>query len=114
MTHEWRRTHHVEDFDRVNSVGYLVHSWMKYPKFGHQFATDYASRFIRYGLLSREKAIKLVQEHDSKLDSKCVQDFCQFLGYTESKFWEIVDKFYNRDLFEKDSDGRWKKKFELS
>ena len=113
LSHEWNRSHHVENFDQVDSVAYLVHSWMKYPKFGHQFATDYASRFIRYGLLSREEAIKLVESHDHNLDPKCVQDFCRFLGYTETEFWRIVDKFYNPDLFEKDEFGCWKKKFKL-
>lgn len=107
LTHEWDRTHHVENFDQVDSRAYLVHSWLKYPKFGHASATDYASRFIRYGLITREQAIKLVKEHDHKLDPLCVRDFCEFLGYSESKFWAIVDKLYNRDLFEKNKFGEW-------
>lgn len=113
LSHEWNRSHHIENFDQVDSVAYLVHSWMKYPKFGQQFATDYASRFIRYGLMSREEAIGLVEKCDHDLDPKCVRDFCGFCGYTETEFWKIVDKFYNRDLFEKDEFGRWEKKFKL-
>ncbi len=107
LTHEWNRTHHVENFDQVDSYAYLVHPWLKYPKFGHQFATDYASRFIRYGLISREKAIELVKEHDHALDPRCVEDFCAFCGYTEAEFWAIIDKLYNTDLFVKDEIGRW-------
>lgn len=107
LTHEWKRTHHVEDFDQVDSRGYIVHSWMKYPKFGHQFATDYASRFIRYGMISRDEAIELVKNHDAFLDPLCVRDFCDFCGYSESEFWKIVDRFYNPELFEKDKNGNW-------
>lgn len=110
LTHEWNRTHHVEDFDQVDSRAYLVHSWMKYPKFGHQFATDYASRFIRYGLMTREDAIKAVKEHDHALDPLSVRDFCEFCGYTETEFWKIVDSHYNKELFEKDGYGNWKLK----
>lgn len=110
LTHEWRRTHHIEDFDQIDSRAYLVHSWMKYPKFGHQFATDYASRFIRYGLMTREEAVAAVKEHDHKLDPLCVRDFCDFCDYSETEFWEIVDRHYNKDLFEKDSYGNWKLK----
>lgn len=110
LTHEWKRTHHVEDFDQVDSRAYLVHSWMKYPKFGHQFATDYASRFVRYGLMTREEAIQAVKEHDHDLDPLSVRDFCEFCSYTETEFWKIVDSFYNRDLFEKDACGNWKLK----
>ena len=107
LTHEWRRTLCIEDFDQVDSRAYLVHPWLKYPKFGHTSATDYASRFIRYGLIDRKKAVELVKEHDSKLDPLCVRDFCGFCGYSESEFWAIVDKFYNRDLFEKNELGEW-------
>ncbi|MGE5418051.1 MAG: N-acetyl sugar amidotransferase [Acidobacteriota bacterium] len=107
LHHEWHREHHAEDFDQIDSRAYLVHSWMKYPKFGHASATDYASKFIRYGLMSREEGIKLVKEHDHKLDQLTIRDFCQFLGYTVREFWEIVDKHYNTELFEKNFYGQW-------
>lgn len=110
LTHEWHRTHHIEDFDQVDSYAYLVHPWMKYPKFGHATATDYASRFVRYEMLSREDAVHLVKEHDHNLDPKSVDAFCDFLGYTKSEFWSIVDKFYNKDIFEKDKNSEWKLK----
>jgi N-acetyl sugar amidotransferase len=107
LTHEWQRTHHIEQFDQVDSRAYLVHSWLKYPKFGHATATDYASRFIRYGLLTREEAIELVKKHDHDLDPLAIRDFIEFAGYTEKEFWEIVDKLYNEELFEKNAFGVW-------
>lgn len=107
LTHEWDRSHHVENFDQIDSPAYLVHSWMKYPKFGHATATDYSARFVRYGLVSRNEAIKLVQKHDHDLDPLSVDHFCNFLGYSKSEFWTIIDKFYNEELFTKDDFGRW-------
>jgi len=107
LEHEWDRKMMAENFDQVDTIAYLVHAWMKYPKFGHASATDYASRFIRYGLLTREEAIKIVKEKDHALDSKAIRDFCDFTGYSESEFWAIVDKFYNPDLFEKSKYGQW-------
>lgn len=107
LEHEWNRSHHIENFDQIDSRAYLVHSWMKYPKFGHASATDYAARYVRYGMLTRNDAIKLVKDHDHKLDSKSVGDFIEFVGYTETEFWNIIDKFYNRDIFEKNSYGEW-------
>jgi N-acetyl sugar amidotransferase len=107
LSHEWLRTHHIEQFDQVDTRAYLVHSWMKYPKFGHASATDYAARFVRYGLLTREEAIELVKKHDHDLDVRCIREFCEFLGMTETKFWEVVEKHYNRNLFEKDYKGQW-------
>lgn len=110
LTHEWNRTHCVENFDQVDSRAYLVHAWMKYPKFGHASATDYAARMIRYGLITRDEAVELVKEHDGNLDPLSVRDFCKFCGYTETEFWKIIDSFYNKDLFEKDNLGVWKLK----
>ena len=107
LTHEWTRTHKVEQFDQIDTPAYLVHAWMKYPKFGHAGATDYSARMVRYGMISREEAIKLVNEHDGKLDPRSVREFCQFLGYSEREFWQIIDKFYNRDIFTKDEFDRW-------
>ena len=107
LSHEWNRSHHIENFDQIDSRAYLVHSWMKYPKFGHASATDYASRYVRYGLMTREEAIEQVRLHDGKLDSRCVEDFIQFTGYTETEFWNIVEKFYNRELFEKNEFREW-------
>lgn len=107
LTHEWHRTHHIENFDQVDSRAYAVHYWLKYPKFGHQIATDYASRFIRYGLITREEAIDLVRERDSQLDPLALRDFCEFCGYSEREFWNIVDKFYNTEIFKKDEFDRW-------
>ena len=110
LSHEWERSHHAENFDQVDSRGYLVNSWMKYPKFGHGSATDYMARFIRYGLVTREEAVKVVKERDSELDSLCVRDFCDFCGYSETEFWQIVEKFYNPELFTKTAIGEWKLK----
>lgn len=107
LTHEWKRTHHAENFDQIDSRAYLVHSWMKYPKFGHASATDYTARYIRYGLMSREEAVEIVKQHDGELDPLCVRDFCDFCGYSETEFWAIIDKFYNRELFEKDENEKW-------
>ena len=107
LTHEWDRTHHAENFDQIDSRAYLVHSWLKYPKFGHAAATDYTARYIRYGMMTREEAIPVIKERDGKLDPLCVRDFCNFCGYTETEFWAIMDKFYNRDLFEKNDYGEW-------
>lgn len=107
LQNEWIRSNHIENFDQVDSYGYLIHPWMKYPKFGHSVATDYASRFIRYGLINREEGVELVKTHDHNIDDLIIEDFLNFTGYSKKEFWEIVDKFYNREIFEKNEFGEW-------
>ena len=53
---------------------------------------------------------KLILEHDHKLDRRILEDFLAFTGYSYREFWNIVDKFYNKDLFLKGKDGLWEMK----
>lgn len=108
-TGEWQREGYIEDYDQIDAVGYLVHPWLKYPKYGHARATDVACYWIRTGHITRDEGIKLVKEHDHKLDKKALKDFLDFVGHSEEEFWQAADKFYNREIFEK-VDGRWRMK----
>ncbi|SKB95331.1 N-acetyl sugar amidotransferase [Lachnospiraceae bacterium] len=112
LTHEWDRTNHIENFNQIDSYGYLLNAWMKYPKYGHAYATDYAARWVRYGILSREEAVKLAEERDHDLDPKIVDDFCKFTGMSVREFYVALDKLYNRELFELNEFGQWRLKKE--
>jgi len=103
---EWNRQGFIENYDQIDSLGYLVHPWLKYPKFGHARVTDVASNWIREGYITREKGVELVNKYDHHLDPKALKDFCMVNGYTECEFWSVVEKFWNWDLFEK-KEGRW-------
>ena len=110
ITHEWKREGYIEDYDQIDTIGYLVNAWLKYPKFGFHRATDVACYWIRSGKITREEGIKLVNKHDQKLDQKMLDDWLDFTGYTHKEFWNIVEKFWNRDIFYKTQDGLWKLK----
>lgn len=109
LFNEWKREGYIEDFEQIDSVAYMVHLWLKYPKFGFQRTSDIASRRVREGLISLEEAKKFIRENDYKLDQRAMEDFIKFLKYTPKQFWEIVEKFWNRNIFEK-IDGIWKLK----
>lgn len=105
-THEWVREGYIENYDQIDTIGYLVNAWLKYPKFGFARATDVSCYWIRSGKITREEAVKLVKEHDHKIDQIMLDDWLDFTGYTNKEFWKIVDKFYNKNIFEK-VDGVW-------
>lgn len=113
MGHEWVRENTIENYNQIDSPGYLINQWFKYPKFGHSSITEMASRYIRSGRMTREEAIKLVNERDHILDQRVLDDYCDFVGITVKEFWEIADKWYNKDLFEQNKFGVWTKKFNL-
>lgn len=107
LTHEWEREHTFENFDQVDTPAYLVHPWLKYPKFGHASATDYASKYIRYGIITRDEGIQLVKKYDHRIDQRAVKEFCSFLGYRLDEFYSFIDDMFNRELFERNEYGEW-------
>lgn len=108
--HEWDRIGQIENYTQIDSYGYLVHQWTKYVKFGAQRVADIASRLVREGVLTRQQAILLTNNHDYKCDPKAKRDFCESIGITEEFFDSIVEKHVNRMIVDKDIDGIWKRK----
>jgi len=113
LGHEYEREGFIENYDQIDSLSYLINIHMKYLKFGHAYATDIASRWIRYGLKTREEMIPIVEEYDKKLDQGVVEKFCDFIKIPPREFWKIMDKWYNKELFEQDTDGVWHPRFQV-
>lgn len=109
LSEEWRREGCIEDFEQIDSVAYMVHLWLKYPKFGFQRTSDIASRRVREGRLSILEAKRLIMGHDHRLDRRAMNDFINFLGYTPEEFLGVVEKFWNREIFKK-TNGKWRLK----
>ena len=113
LGHEYQRESSIDVYDQIDSLSYLLNPYLKYLKYGHAYATDIASRWIRYGLQTRNEMIPLVEKYDNQLDQGVVEKFCDFINISTREFWEIMDKWYNSELFERDSDGIWHPKFKV-
>ena len=88
----------------------IPNQMIKYLKFGFGYATDEICYDIREGRFSREDGKWYVNEYDGLCGEKYIQKACDYLSITKEEFWEVVDKYVNRDLFEK-VDGKWTPKF---
>lgn len=91
----------------------MPNQMIKYLKFGFGFATDEVGYDIREGRLSREDAKWYVNEYDGKCGEKYIQLACEYLSITEEEFWENVDKYVNKELFERKTDRGWNPKFKV-
>lgn len=113
LGHEYVREGTLEQYNQIDSIGYLLNQYLKYPKYAHASATEMASRWIRSGMKTREEMIPLVEKHDKILDQGIIEKFCNFTQISIKEFWQIMDKWYNPDFFEQDKDGIWHEKFKV-
>ena len=114
-----RMTESLEDMGRyrrytaLDSNLVFVNQMIKYLKFGFGYATDEACYDIREGRLTREEAIWYVKQYDGKCGQQYIKETCDYLSITEKEFWEVVDRYVNKQLFEKNSEGKWIPKFQV-
>ncbi len=113
LGHEYVREGTIEQYNQIDSISYLLNQYLKYPKFGHASATEMASRWIRAGLNTREEMLPYVKQYDRILDQGIVDRFIEFVGMKPREFWQVMDKWYNKVLFEQDGDGVWHERFEV-
>jgi len=82
-----------------------IHDYFKWLKFGYGRSTDNASIQIRLNWINREEAMKLVREYEGKLPEKYLNEFLEQWNMSRDEFFKIADKFTNKELFKKDSNG---------
>jgi len=90
----------------------IVSQYLKYLKFGFGHVTDQVCELIQNGLIERNEAVELVKEYDGACDNKYIKIFCDYIGIDLDEFWRVVDKFVNKELFQK-TKGEWKPIFEV-
>jgi len=107
-------TGRLNPYTSVDADMQIVNQMLKYYKFGFGFVTDEVCYNIREGRLSREQAIKLVEQYDGKCDGRYIREFCEYVDITLEDFWRVVDRFVNKKLFQKDREsGEWKPLFKV-
>ncbi len=96
-----------EDWTPMNQM-------IKYLKYGFGRTTDYVNEDIRNSRLTREAAISLVNMYDGKCSEKYISTFCEFIGITTEKFWQVIDAHgVNKSLFHKINVGKYEPKFKV-
>jgi N-acetyl sugar amidotransferase len=90
-----------------------MNQMIKYLKFGFGRITDYVNEDIRNERITREQGVKLVEKYDGNCSPKYIKSFCDYIEITLDEFWKQVDKSVNKDLFYKDSYGKWVPKFKV-
>ena len=93
------------NYENLDTKYTVFHDYFKFLKYGFGRATDQASIEIRYGRISREEGLKLVKQYEGKIPTKYLTEFLNDTGLTHDEFLKVCEKFTDKSLFKKDTNG---------
>lgn len=92
---------------------FIMNMTIKWLKFGFGRATDNVNEEVRFGRMTREEGIEIVKKFDGNCDEEIIHRYCKYLEIPLDEFWNVVDSYVNKELFEKIKTGVYKPKFEV-
>lgn len=84
--------------DRIDGFHYFT----TFIKFGIGRTTHDASQEIRNGKITREEGVALVRKFDGEFPKKYFREVLDYMGITESRFWECVDRGRSPHLWKRE------------
>jgi N-acetyl sugar amidotransferase len=108
--HDPAATGKINRFSSLDADLKVVNQMFKYYKFGFGAASDEVNYAIREGMMTREQGVMLLERYDGSVSNKYIFALCEYLSIPLHEFWETLDKYVNKDLFDK-VEGRYKPKF---
>ncbi|MDA9936219.1 N-acetyl sugar amidotransferase [Gammaproteobacteria bacterium] len=97
------------NYENLDNYQTAIHEYFKYLKFGFGRASDHASLHIRRNRISRETGMEIVKRLDGKFPweylGKSLEDTLKPLNMNVHEFIGICDKFTNKKIFQKNSQG---------
>ena len=98
------------NFSQNDQALYALHAYLMYLKFGFGRATQDACIEVRRGAMDRQQALNLVRLYDGHYPHEYLDTYLDYYQLSKSEFDEAIDKYANKDLFEK-VEGYWKPLF---
>lgn len=99
----------IVNYENLDNYQTGIHDYFKFLKFGFGRGTDLACLHIRRGRLTREDSINLVKMKDGKFPwiylGKPLEDILSYIDMTVDEFIKVCDRFTNKKLFLRDSNG---------
>jgi N-acetyl sugar amidotransferase len=90
-----------------------LHYFTTYVKFGLGRASYDAAQEIRNHHLTREEGVALVRRFDGEFPRKYFAENLDYMGISEARFWETVDRFRSPHLWAREGD-RWVLRHQVS
>ena len=96
----------IYDFADLDDDFISIHHWLKWYKFGFTRTFDNLSLEVRNGRLTRAEALHRLRQRGDETPHEDIEKFCAWLGITTAHFFEIAERFRNREVWQQ-RDGKW-------
>ncbi len=91
----------------------LMNQMIKQVKLGFGHVSEQVCEAITHGEMTREEGIELLKKYDGKCHPRYINAFCDYLGITQEKFWEVVEAFRDKNIWKKNANGKWELDYEF-
>ncbi|OGY45520.1 MAG: flagellin modification protein, PseA [Candidatus Buchananbacteria bacterium RIFCSPHIGHO2_01_FULL_44_11] len=97
------------NYENLDESTVGLHDYLKFVKYGFGRATDHACLDIRNQRISRAEGLMLIKKYDGKYPYYGIKKFMEYTGLTKKDVDGIIDSFTNKQIFELDDDGNFKR-----
>jgi hypothetical protein len=94
------------DYADIDDDFISIHHYLKWYKFGFTRTYDNLALEIRNGRLTRDEAIAVLRARGDETPHEDIARFCAFVGISRERFFEIIEKFRNREVWSRRG-GKW-------
>jgi N-acetyl sugar amidotransferase len=101
------------DFADLDSTNIIVHHYIKLVKFGISRLHDNISVEIRNGRMTREEGVHILKTKPERVPLEEIRLLCKQIDITEEEFWQVLEKFRNHDIWEKQG-AEWVLKYPIA
>jgi len=103
----------VLNYDNIDEKLCEINIWLKFLKLGFWRPHDACGYQIWNGRMTREEAVKIVNNKMYDLPHEYVKEYLEYHNITEEQFFTNLEKWRNLEIWEKNIDNIWKLKFQL-
>lgn len=107
--YEYYASQQKRTFDTYNDVDCLLyntlHDEIKYKKFGYSKINDHVAREIRFGRLSYQEGLNLIEQYQSQYDHNYAW-FLKWIDVSEDQLWSCIDEHRDPSIWQK-SNEKW-------
>lgn len=77
-----------------------LHTFQMFTKHGFSRCSSDVSIETRWGRMTREQGVKIVNELDGLFPLEYLDAYCDYFQMTKKEFWDVINRFANKELLE--------------